>query len=97
VSAPSGVQFYRGPYDGLVLDVEGVRAFCHTVTSRRGNATRYFLLMPPLREWERIVAGRPRPDRLTGSLHPYEMVTRGGRAEIHYLAFGEFAEAMGDG
>jgi hypothetical protein len=97
VPAPPGVQFYRGPYDGLVVDAEGVRAFCHAVRSRRGGEPRYFLLMPPLREWERLVAGQTWGHCPAGTLHPYEMVTRGGRAEIQYLAFSEFAEAMGDG
>jgi hypothetical protein len=96
VSASPEVQFYRGPYDGLVLDAEAVCAFCHAVTSRGGGEPRYFLLMPPLREWERHMAGRPRRERPTGTLHAYEMVTQGGRTEIHYRGFSEFAEAMGD-
>ena len=50
VSASPGVQFYRGPYDGLILDADDARAFCHAVTCRRGGEPRYFLLMPPLRE-----------------------------------------------
>jgi hypothetical protein len=50
VSASPEVQFYSGPYDGLILDAEDVYAFCHAVTCRRGGEPRYFLLMPPLRE-----------------------------------------------
>jgi hypothetical protein len=97
VSASPGIQFYRGPYDGLILDAEDARAFCHAVTSRAGGEPRYFLLMPPLCEWEKHRAGRPRQHRPASTLHPYEMVTRGGRTAIYHLAFSEFAAAMGDG
>jgi hypothetical protein len=95
VSAP--VQFYRGPYDGLVLDAERVRTFCHAVSSPGGSRTRRFLLMPPLREWGSPTTGRRRKGGRPGTLHPYELVTRGERPEVHHRDFSEFAEAMGEG
>jgi hypothetical protein len=53
--------FFGGPYDGLSLNHEQIRKCAQIVAVLEKN--RQFLLMPPVREWEEVVAGlRPKDE-----------------------------------
>lgn len=50
-------EFFRGPYDGLLLTLEQTRAYCHLVTVSQGEQEKLFVIMPPLLDWDRVVRG----------------------------------------
>lgn len=88
------IQFYRGPYDGLILDAEGLRRYCHPCEARKRGHTRHFFLMPPLAAWEAVVCGWTDDETIFDDLHTYELVTTGEVRELHYRASGKFREVM---
>jgi hypothetical protein len=79
-------QFYRGPYDGLILDAEGVRRYCHTRQARKDGNIRYFLLLPPLTAWDAVIAGWTDYETFFKNVHTYELATATGVAKLNYCA-----------
>ena len=88
-------QFYRGPYDGLILDAERLRRCCFALEARKRGHNRYFFLMPPLAAWEAVVSGWTDNETVFKNLHTYELVTTGEMGELHYRSSGTFREMMG--
>jgi hypothetical protein len=71
------LQFFGGPYDGLMLTLDQIAVCAWEVIVRSGGEYRGFALMPPLAEWERLAAGEWSPDDLFGG-YAYELLLRPG-------------------
>jgi hypothetical protein len=92
----SGVsaEFYRGPHDGLVMDIDDIERFCHLVRLGSTDEERLFAMMPALLEWDRVIRGDLDRDGPFDSLYAYELEQRGGRAAFWFRRHDEFAEAV---
>ncbi len=71
------LQFFGGPYDGLVLTLDQVATYAWEVIVRSGRGYRGFALMPPLAEWDRLAADGWAPDEPFGG-YAYELILRPG-------------------
>lgn len=91
---PDTAEFYRGPHDGLVLDIDEIKQFCHLVRTRGENEDRLFAMMPTLVEWNHVIRGRLDKDGPFDTLYPYELERRGDRAAFLFRRHDEFAEAI---
>jgi hypothetical protein len=89
----SAAEFYRGPHDGLVLDIDEIRRYCHLVRTG-GDGERLFALMPALAAWNRIVRGDRTKDGPCGTLYPYEWEPRDGGAAFLLCRHDEFRAAV---
>ena len=89
-------EFYRGPYDGLVLNVEQVKKYCNMVDVKRGDEERVFAMMPPLMDWERVICGQLDKNGPFAKLYPYELRLRDAGAAFLFCGADEFEEAMED-
>jgi hypothetical protein len=94
VPTPAQAEFIRGPYDGLVIDVDQVERFLGDDAVRESFDNRLFLLMPPLLDWDRIVEGKADRDGPFDQSSPYEVAIRPGRLEFVYCGLARFQEAM---
>jgi hypothetical protein len=91
----TAAEFYRGPHDGLVLDIDGIKRYCHLVRAGGGDEeARLFALMPTLVEWDHIVSGDLDKDGPFGTLYPYELERRDGGAAFLFRRHDEFREAV---
>ncbi len=90
----ASAEFYRGPHDGLVLDVGEIRRFCHLVRMRSEDEERLFAMMPTLLEWDRVIRGDLDKDGPFGTLYPYELEQRCDRAAFLFRGPDEFAKAV---
>lgn len=87
--------FMGGPFDGLELDHNQINAHCEMVPIPTEAGVRLFVLMPPLSDWDRLVAGVVSKEGVTGKFHPYERVFAGSRVEFHDAAVnGAFQQAV---
>ena len=90
----ASAEFYRGPHDGLVLEVDEIRRFCHLVRMGSEDEERLFAMMPALLEWDRVIRGDLDKDGPFERLYPYELEQRGDRAAFLFRRHDEFAEAV---
>jgi hypothetical protein len=89
----TAAEFYRGPHDGLVLDIDEIKRYCHLV-KMRGDEERLFAMMPALWEWDRVVRGDLDKDGPFDTLYPYELERREDGAAFLFRRHDEFAEAV---
>jgi hypothetical protein len=94
VSTPARAEFIRGPYDGLVIDVDEVERYIGGDAVQESFDNRLFLLMPPPWAWDRIVEGKADRDGPFDQSHPYEVSIRPGRLKFVYCGLSRFQEAM---
>jgi hypothetical protein len=94
VPTPARAEFIRGPYDGLVVDVDQVERFLGDDTVRESFDNRLFLLMPPPWDWDRIVEGKADRDGPFDQSYPYEVSIRLGRLKFVYCGLSRFQAAM---
>jgi hypothetical protein len=87
-------EFYRGPHDGLVLNIDEITRFCHLVRIRGEEEERVFAMMPTLLEWNHIIHGNLDKDGPFDTLYPYELVQRHDRAAFLFRRHNEFADAV---
>jgi hypothetical protein len=88
-------EFLRGPHDGLMLDIDDLTRYCHLVRTQGDEDQRYFAMMPPLLEWNRIVRGKLDKDGPFDTLYPYELELREDRPVFLFRRYEEFADAAG--
>jgi hypothetical protein len=87
-------EFYRGPHDGLVLDIDEIRRYCHLVTMQGEDQERLFAMMPTLVEWNHVVRGDLDKDGPFDTLYAYELERREDGPAFLFRRHGEFAEAV---
>jgi hypothetical protein len=90
----TAAEFYRGPHDGLVLDIDVIKRYCHLVRIGDDEEARLFALMPTLIEWKYIIRGDLDKDGPFDRLYPYELERRDGGAAFLLRRHDEFAEAV---
>jgi hypothetical protein len=89
-------EFIRGPYDGLVIDVDQVERFIGDDAVQESFDNRLVLLMPPLSDWHRIIEGKADRDGPLDHSYPYEVSIRTGRLKFVYCGIAQYQDAMGD-
>jgi hypothetical protein len=87
-------EFYRGPHDGLVLEIDDIQRYCHLVKMRSEDQDRLFAMMPALREWDRILRGDLEKDGPFDQLYPYELERRDDGAAFLFRRYEEFGAAV---
>jgi hypothetical protein len=90
-------KFVGGPYDGMEMGPDEIRAVFHDSIVKPGRAgPRQFLLMPSLADRDRILAGEIAREQPGEKLYPYEQVRHpDGRVEYHDAAVNNaFDDAM---
>jgi hypothetical protein len=87
-------EFFRGPFDGLVLDIDEIKRYCHLVRMRAEDEQRLFVMMPSLFDWDRVVRGDLDKDGPFDTLYPYELERRGDGAAFLFRRHDEFTEAV---
>jgi hypothetical protein len=94
----SGVaaEFYRGPHDGLGLNLDEIRRFCHLVRVEGGDEERLFAMMPTLGDWHRVLRGDLDRNGPFDRLYPYELKRRGDGAAFLFRRHDEFVAAVED-
>jgi hypothetical protein len=90
----TAAEFYRGPHDGLELDIDEIKRFCPLVRTRSEDEERLFAMMPALLEWDRVIRGDLEKDGPFGMLYPYELERHGDRAAFMFRRHDQFAEAV---
>ena len=90
----TAAEFYRGPHDGLVLDIDEIKRYCHLVTMQGEDRERLFAMMPTLVEWNHVVRGNLDKDGPFDTLYPYELERREDGPAFLFRRHDEFAEAV---
>ena len=90
----TAAEFYRGPHDGLVLDIDEIKCYCHLVKIHGADEERLFAMMPTLIEWNHVLRGNLDKDGPFDTLYPYELERHGDRAAFLFRRYDEFAEAV---
>ncbi len=90
----TAAEFYRGPHDGLVLDIGEIKRDCHLVQMHGDDEERLFAMMPTLIEWNHIIRGNLDKDGPFDALYPYELERHGDRAAFLFRRYAEFSEAV---
>src|SRR5262245_62550064 len=85
-------EFYRGPHDGLVLDIDEIRRYCHLIQAGDDEEARLFALMPTLVEWNHIIRGELDKDGPFDTLYAYELERRDDGAAFLFRRHDEFGE-----
>jgi len=96
MAPPAQAEFIRGPFDGLVIDIDQVDRFVADDAMRESYDNRLFLLMPPLVDWDRLVEGKADRDGRFDLPHPYEVCIRPGGLKFVYCDIGRYWDAMDD-
>jgi hypothetical protein len=91
----ASAEFYRGPHDGLVLDVDEIKRFCHLVRMQGEDRERLFAMMPALLEWDRVTRGELDKDGPFDTLYAYELESRDDGAAFLFRGHDEFVDAAG--
>ncbi len=86
-------EFFRGPHDGLVLDIDEIKSYCHLVRTQGEGEERLFAMMPTLVEWNHIMRGNLDKDGPFDRLYPYELVQRKDGAAFLFRRQDDFHEA----
>jgi hypothetical protein len=89
----ASAEFYRGPHDGLVLNIDEIQRFCHLVKMGRADEERLFAMMPTLLVWDRVIRGDLDKDGPFDPLYPYELERRQEGAAFLFRSYDEFAAA----
>jgi hypothetical protein len=87
-------EFHRGPHDGLVLDFDEIRHFCHLVIMKGDEGDRLFAMMPALPDRERVMSGDLDKDGPFDTLYAYELERRDDGAAFRFCRHDEFGEAV---
>lgn len=90
----TAAEFFRGPHDGLVLDIDEIKRYCHLVNMRGADEERLFAMMPTLIKWNHIIRGNLDKDGPFGTLYPYELETASDRTAFLFRRYDEFGEAV---
>jgi hypothetical protein len=90
----ASAEFYRGPHDGLVLDIDEIQRFCNLVRMGGEDRERLFAMMPTLLEWKRVVRGDLDKDGPFDTLYAYELEQHGNGAAFMFRRHDEFAGAV---
>ena len=90
----TAAKFFRGPHDGLVLDVDDIRRFCHLLRMLGEGEERLFAMMPTLIEWNHIIRGNLDKDGPFDTLYPYELERRDGGASFLFRRHDDFRQAV---
>jgi hypothetical protein len=86
--------FFGGPYDGLSLDDYQLSEFTTFVPLLTERGFRVFTLLPPLREWDRVMAGESAANR---GQYAYELIITGDIDEFRdAVENGEFQRAVSE-
>jgi hypothetical protein len=86
-------EFFRGPHDGLVLDVDEITRYCNMVRMASEEEERIFAMMPTLVEWKHVMRGRLDNDGPFDTLYPYGLMRRGDKAAFMFRRHEEFVAA----
>jgi hypothetical protein len=92
----ASAEFYRGPHDGLVLDIDEIKRYCPLVRTRSEDEERLFAMMPALLEWDRVLRGDLDKDGPFDMLYPYELERKGEGVAFLFRRHDEFADAVED-
>jgi hypothetical protein len=92
----ASAEFYRGPHDGLVLDIGEIKRFCHLVRMPSQDEGRLFAMMPALLEWDRVIRGDLDKDGPFDTLYAYELERTDFGAAFRFRTHDEFADAVED-
>lgn len=87
-------EFYRGPHDGLVLNVDEILRYCQLVRMQSEDRERLFAMMPALVEWDRVIRGDRDEETPFDALYAYELHRSGEGAAFLFRTHDEFAEAV---
>jgi hypothetical protein len=77
--AMEAAEFFWGPHDGLVLEMEEIRNWCRLVRAKNKDEVRLFALMPSPFDWGRVVRGEVGRDGPFDTIYAYELVRTGDR------------------
>jgi hypothetical protein len=64
------VKFYRGPHDGLVLEIGEIKRFCPLIGMEGEDGGRLFAMMPAPGDWDRLLRGDQDKDGPFHRLYP---------------------------
>ena len=92
----ASAEFFRGPHDGLVLNLDEIKRYCHLVRMKGEDEERLFAMMPALLEWERVLCGDLDADGPFDQLYPYELQRQGDGVAFLFRRHDEFADAFGE-
>jgi hypothetical protein len=92
----ASAEFYRGPHDGLVLNLDQIKRFCHLVRIQGADEERLFAMMPALLEWDRVLRGDRDEDSPFDRLYPYELERKGDGVAFLFRRHDEFVDAARD-
>jgi hypothetical protein len=96
MSPPARAEFIRGPYDGLIIDVEQVDRFVRDDAVQESYDNRLFLLMPPPFDWDRVVGGEANRDGPFDRSYPYEVSVGPRGVRFVYCAVSQYLAAFKD-
>ncbi len=88
--------FEGGPYDGMKINVNHITAFANMAPVATKRGLRLFVLLPPLKDWERVVKGEIAKEGPFGTFHCYERRLVQGGAEFHHCSGENISEAISD-
>ena len=91
----TSTEFFRGPHDGLVLNIDEIKRFCHLVRMEGEDRERLFAMMPALLEWDRVIRGDLDKDGPFDRLYAYELERHGDGAAFLFRGHDEFVDAAG--
>jgi hypothetical protein len=89
----ASAEFYRGPHDGLVLDVDEITRYCHLVRMGSDEEARLFAMMPTLLEWGHVIRGNIDKDGPFDTLYAYELERTEQGAAFLFRSHEEFTAA----
>jgi hypothetical protein len=75
----ASAEFFGGPHDGLILSINDIPRWCQFVKANRGEDARHFAVMPPPKDWKRVVRGKLRKSGPFNSTYWYELFCSNGR------------------
>jgi hypothetical protein len=96
VAISAKAEFIRGPYDGLILDVEQVERFVGDDAMRESFDDRLFLLMPRPLDWNRVVQGGMGKDGPFDLTSPYQVTARPEGLKLVFHGIAHFRRAPED-
>jgi len=88
--------FEGGPYDGMKININHINVYCNITPIATKRGLRLFVLLPPLKDWERVVKGELAKEGPFDILHCYERKLVPGGAEFHYCSGETITEALSE-
>jgi hypothetical protein len=86
-------EFFGGPHDGLVLNMEQIYSWCRLIKTEREDEKRLFALMPSPIDWSRVVDGKLPKDGPFDIVYAYEILRRQGEIAFVLRSHDEFGDA----